>query len=337
VANANGTALQSRRSLVRTRRTASASRRTVLIALIANAGVAVTKLAGGLISGSAAMLAEAAHSIADTANQGFLLVSISLAGREPTPEQPFGFGRMRFLWTFMAAIAMFLAGAVFAIGYGVYELLAGERSTGFVAAYVTLAISLVAEGTSWVRAVHQTRAEARHAGLPLVTYVRGSRDPNVKMVLFEDTAALIGIALAFFGILIDQLTGASVFDAAASIAIGLLLVAVAVWMAHDTSELLIGASARPEERATLEHVLEDCDQIKAVLELLTMVLGPNSLLVAARVDFADGLEDWQVEQASDQIEQRFRELVPDVTEVFLDATTAPASARTAQNTAASRS
>jgi divalent metal cation (Fe/Co/Zn/Cd) transporter len=116
-------------------------------------------------------------------------LSISLAGREPTPDQPFGFGRMRFLWTFMAAIAMFLAGAVFAIGYGVYELLAGEPSAGFFAAYVALAIALVAEGTSWVRAVRQTRGEAAHAGLPLIRHIRGSRDPNVKMVLFEDTAA----------------------------------------------------------------------------------------------------------------------------------------------------
>src|SRR5437763_7057271 len=134
----------SRRSVVRTQRTAGASRRTVLIALAANALVTVAKLAGGLISGSAAMLAEAAHSFADTTNQGFLLDSIRLASREPTPEQPFGFGRMRFLWTFIAAIAMFLAGATFAIGYGVYQLMSSEESSGYVAAYVTLAISLAA-------------------------------------------------------------------------------------------------------------------------------------------------------------------------------------------------
>jgi cation diffusion facilitator family transporter len=313
----------SRRSVVRTQRTAAASRRTVLIALGANAVVAVAKLLGGMISGSAALLAEAVHSIADTGNQGFLLVSISLASREPTPDQPFGYGRARFLWTFLAAVAMFVAGAFFAVGYGVYQLISGGESSGFAAAYVTLAIAFVAEGGSWLRALRQTRREAGEARLPLLTYVRSSRDPNVKMVLFEDTAALIGIALALAGILIDQLTGSSVFDPAASIAIGVLLVVVAGWMGHDTSELLIGAAARPDERLALGSALEEFEQVDHVIELLTMALGPNSLLVAARIDLAKGLEDGEIEAVSDQIEDRLREVVPDVTEVFLDATTAP--------------
>jgi cation diffusion facilitator family transporter len=313
----------SRRSVVRTQRTSGASRRTVLIAAAANAVVMVAKLAGGLLSGSSAMLAEAAHSFADTTNQIFLLVSIELGSREPTPEQPFGYGRMRFLWTFMAAIATFLAGAVFAIGYGIYELFHGEKSTSYLIAYVTLAIAFVAEGTSWVRANRQTRHEAAEANLPLLRYVRETRDPNVKMVLFEDTAALAGLAIALCGLLANQITGAHVFDPAASIAVGLLLIAVAAWMAHDTSELLIGAAARPEERDALERALAERPEIDHVVELLTMVLGPNSLLVAARVDFADGLEDEQVERASEEIDERIREVVPDVTEVFLDATTAP--------------
>ncbi len=312
----------SRRSAVRSRRTAEASRRTVLIALVANALVGVAKLIGGLLSGSAAMLAEAAHSVADTVNQGFLLVSIRLAAREPTPEQPFGFARMRFLWTFIAAIAMFLAGATFAIGYGVYQLIVGETSNGYAIAYVTLAIAAVAEGSSWIRAVRQTRAEARRAELPLMRFVRESRDPNVKMVLFEDTAALAGLAIAFAGILLGQVTGSNVFDPAASIAVGVLLIAVASLMAHDTSELLIGAAARPAERAAIERALRESDEIEDVLEILTMALGPNSLLVAARVDFRAGLDEADLERASAEIDQRLREAVPDVTEVFLDATTA---------------
>jgi cation diffusion facilitator family transporter len=314
----------SRRSAVRSRRSGRASRRTVLVALAANAAVMLAKLAGGLISGSAAMLAEAAHSLADTVNQGFLLVSIALSEREPTPEQPFGYGRMRFLWTFVAAVAMFLAGAVFAIGYGIYQLLTGGEASGYAAAYVTLAVSLIAEGGSWLRAVRQTRREASEVQLPLLQYVRQSRDPNLKMVLSEDTAAVAGIVLAFTGILIDQLNGSSAFDPAASIAIGALLIGVAVWIGRDTSELLVGAAARPDERAALERALRGFSQIEKVVELLTMVLGPNSLLVAARVDFADGLEDEEVEQVSEAIDQRLREVVPDVTEVFLDATTAPA-------------
>jgi cation diffusion facilitator family transporter len=315
-------ALTSRRSVERTQRTAHASRRTVLIALVANAVVALAKIVGGTVSGSAALLAEAAHSLADTTNQGFLLVSISLSEREPTPDQPFGYGRARFLWTFMAAVAMFVAGAVFAIGYGIYQLLSAPESTGYAAAYITLAVSLVAEGASWIRAVRQTRQEAGEAKLPLLRYVRSSRDPNVKMVLFEDTAALIGIAVALAGIVADQVTGSTVFDPSASIAIGVLLVGVAGWMGHDTAELLIGGAARPDEREALWNALEEFDQIESVVELLTMTLGPNSLLVAARIDLADGLEETDIEQLSDEIDDRLRQVVPDVTEVFLDATTA---------------
>lgn len=307
-------------SAVRTRQTAGATRRTVLIALAANVAVAITKLAGGLLSGSAAMLAEAAHSLADSVNQGLLLGSIGLAAREATPEHPFGYGTMRFLWTFVAAIATFLAGAIFAVGYGVYRLSSASGSGGYLVAYIALGISLVAEGSSWLRAVHQTRKEANQRQLPLLQYVRESRDPNVKMVVFEDTAALVGIGLAFAGILADQLTGSSVFDPAASIAIGLLLVSVGVRMGYDTSQLLVGAAARPAERVALERALEEFGQVKQVFKFLTIVLGPNSLLVAARIDFADGLREGEIEQASDDIDRRLREVVPDVTEVFLDAT-----------------
>jgi cation diffusion facilitator family transporter len=312
----------SRRSAERSRRTANASRRTVLIALAANAAVALTKLVAGLMSGSAAMLAETAHSFADTVNQGFLLFSISLAEREPTPDQPFGYGRIRFLWTFIAAIAMFLAGATFAVGYGLYQLISHAETGDYLPAYIALGVSLVAEGSSWFRAVRHTRGDAAEAGLPLMRYVRQSRDPNVKMVLFEDTAALIGLALALVGIVADQLTGSSVFDPAASVAVGVLLVAVAIWMGRDTSELLVGGAARPAERAALRHALEASDDVKDVFELLTMVLGPNSLLVAVRMDFDDDLDDEGVERASDAIDRRLREVVPDVTEVFLDATSA---------------
>jgi cation diffusion facilitator family transporter len=312
----------SRRSVERTRRSTAASRKTVLIALASNAFVALVKLAGGLMSGSTAMLAEAAHSLADTANQAFLLVSIALGSREPSPDQPFGYAQMRFLWTFVAAVGMFVAGALFAIGYGVYELMSGEKASGFAIAYITLAIAFAAEGTSWLRALRQVRSEAREAELPLIRYVRGSRDPNVKMVLFEDTAALVGIFIALAGIVLDQVTGSSVFDPAASIAIGLLLVGVAVWMGRDVSHLLIGGAARPEERDALESALAEFDEVDQVVELLTMALGPNALLVAARVDLATGLDPERVEEVSDEIDERLREVVPDVTEVFLDATRA---------------
>jgi divalent metal cation (Fe/Co/Zn/Cd) transporter len=216
---------------------------------------------------------------------------------------------------------MFIAGALFAVGYGIVELLAGaEESGGFLIAWITLAIAFAAEGTSWVRAVHQVRGEARSAGQPFLRYVRESRDPNVKMVFFEDSAALAGIALAAVGIGLHQLTGKSFWDPAASVAIGVLLIAVAVWLARETSHLITGAAARPGERQAIERVLEQHPDVREVVELLTLVLAPNALLVAARIDLADGIEADRVEQLANELDDALREAVPDATEVFLDPT-----------------
>jgi cation diffusion facilitator family transporter len=316
----------SRRSLGRDRE-AGGSRKTVLIALAANAAIAVTKLAGGLMSGSTALLAEAAHSVADTMNQAFLLVSLRLSKREPTEDQPFGHGHQRFLWTFMAAIGMFLAGAVFAIGYGAYELVEGpEESGGYLVAWIALAIGVVAEGSSWLRAVHQTRGEAREAGKPMFRYARESRDPSVKLVLFEDSVALVGILIAAAGIGLDELTGQPFWDPLASVVIGVMLIGVAIWMAHDTGHLLVGAAALPEERETMERVIEDHPDVVAVRELLTMALGPNALLVAARVNLDDRIDAGRVEETTTALDRALRDAVPDVTEVFLDATPGAATA-----------
>jgi cation diffusion facilitator family transporter len=292
-----------------------------MVAFGANALIAVAKLFGGLLSGSAAMFAEAAHSLADSTNQAFLLVSIALSGREPNPSRPFGYGQERFLWTFMAAVGMFLAGATFAIGWGVYELLVPPGSEGSVAIpLIVLGVAFAAEGTSWLRAYRQTRREAEEAEMPLLRYVRGSRDPNVKMVLFEDTAALVGVAIAALGISARAISGTEAWDPAASILIGLLLVSVAVWMGRDAKHLLIGSAARPEERRELEQEIESFEEVKEVRELLTLILGPKALMVAARVDLVDDIDSERVERLSTEIDERLREVVPDVTEVFLDAT-----------------
>jgi divalent metal cation (Fe/Co/Zn/Cd) transporter len=264
-----------------------------MVALTANAVIAVAKLGAGLMTGSSAMLAEAAHSVADTVNQAFLRVSLSLSARKPTPEQPFGHGQARFLWTLMAAVGMFLAGAAFAVGYGVYELLRpSESGGGFIPAYVVLGLALLAEGGSWLRARKQTKQEAQEAGRGLVEHVRRSRDPNVKMVLFEDSAALAGIVIA----------------------------AVGLGLARDTSHLLTGASAQPDERAAIEDTIESHPGIAKVHELLTLVLGPKALLVAARVDLRNDLEGDEIERLSNELDEQIREAVPDVKEVFLDAT-----------------
>jgi cation diffusion facilitator family transporter len=297
------------------------SRRTAAIALTSNAIIAVAKLAAGVLSGSAAMFAEAAHSLADTANQTFLLISIGLSERPPDEAHPFGAGRDRFLWTFVAAVGTFLAGSIFAIGWGIFELVhPGRAETEYLIPFVVLGLSLCTEGFSWLRAVRQTRREAAEARLGYLDYVRMSRDPNVKMVLFEDSAALIGIVVAALGIGLQAITGTEFWDPAASVAIGLLLILVAYWMARDARYMLVGAAARPDERLALERALIEFPEVQEVRELLTLTLGPNALLVGARIDLADGLDADRIERVSDEIDAKLREVVPDVTEVFVDAT-----------------
>jgi cation diffusion facilitator family transporter len=297
------------------------SRRTAAIALASNAIIAVAKIVAGVLSGSAAMFAEAAHSLADTTNQTFLLISIGLADRPPDEAHPFGAGRERFLWTFVAAVGTFLAGSVFAIGWGIFELVhPGRSETEYLIPFAVLALSLLTEGFSWLRALRQTRREAREAGLSYPDYVRMSRDPNVKMVLFEDSAALIGIALAALGIGLQAITGVQFWDPAASVAIGVLLIVVAFWMARDARYMLVGAAARPDERLALERALIEFREVQEVRELLTLILGPNALLVAARIELADGLDADRIERVSDDIDAKLREIVPDVSEVFIDAT-----------------
>jgi cation diffusion facilitator family transporter len=315
----------SRRSLDRTRQTGG-SRRTVLIALAANTVVTVAKLGAGLVSGSTAMLAEAAHSLADTINQAFLLASIRLAKRDPTEEQPFGHGRQRFIWTFLAAVGMFVAGATFAVGYGIAQLLRGGASEGSpLIVWLTLSIAATADGFSWLRAVRQTRAEARADGKPWRRHIRETRDPNVKMVFYEDSAALAGVLIAAAGIGLAEITGRAFWDPVASICVGLLLIAVAIGMARDTAHLLTGGAATPEERERIEQVIAEHDGVSELVELLTMVLAPNALLVAARIDVDDDLRGDQLERLASGLDDALREAVPDVTEVFLDAT--PASRR----------
>jgi cation diffusion facilitator family transporter len=296
------------------------TQKTVLVAIASNAAIFVTKAIGGVLSGSSALLAEAAHSLADTTNQCLLLFSLKLARRSQDETHPFGHGQERFLWAFMAALFMFVGGAVFAVGWGVKELISGGEKGSFAVAWAVLAVSAVAEVISWVRATRQARAEAAEAGLPFVRFIRESRDPTAKAVVFEDSAALVGLAIAAFGVGMHQLTGQSAWDAGAAIGVGVLLMVTAVALARDIRGLLTGEAARPDERERIEKVLADADEVDEVLELLTMVLGPRAILVAARLDFRDGLSVEQVEEASNRLADELGEAVPDVRQVFLDPT-----------------
>ena len=299
---------------------ASGSKKTVLVAVGANATIAVVKGVAGAISGSSALLAEAAHSVADTSNQLLLLVSIRLGERPPDEEHPFGYGKERFFWTLLAAVIIFLAGAVFSIGDGILRLVRGAAKESFALAIGTIGFAAVAEGISFARAIRQARQEANEAGVPLLKYVRQSKDPTVKAVLSEDTTDLIGLAVAAVGIVLAELTGSEGWDSGAAIAVGALLVVVAFQLGRDTKGLLLGEAAPRAERDQLRETIERFDEVRAVRDLRTMYTGPESLLVAARVDFADGLPAGRVERIAEQIEHDLRERVPAVDQVFLDPT-----------------
>jgi len=299
---------------------AGESKKTVLVAVSANAAIAVVKGIAGALSGSSSLLAEAAHSVADATNQLMLLVSISLGEREPDDEHPFGYGKERFFWTLLAAVLIFIAGAVFSIGQGVLELLHGGSERDYQLAIGTIGFAALAEGTSFTRALRQTRGEASRAGVSFTAYVRQSKDPTVKAVISEDATDLVGLLFAAVGLTLAHITGNSAFDAAGAILVGALLVVVAWLLGRDTKGLLIGEAAPRRERDRLRQTIEQRAEVVSVRDLRTMYVGPESLLVAARIDLADDLSARRVEALADAIERDLKRAVPTVGEVFLDPT-----------------
>jgi cation diffusion facilitator family transporter len=296
------------------------SRGTVLVALAANAAIMVVKAIGGVVSGSSALMAEAAHSVADTANEGFLLASLRRSTREPDDTHPFGYGQERFLWAFVAAIGIFVAGAGFSIYQGLEALLGGGEESEFWIAYAILGFGILAEGTSLIRAVRQTRGEAAAQGISLRGHLRHSRDPTTRTVVFEDTAAVSGNAVAIAGVALHQVTGSAAWEGLAALVVAAMLIFAAYSLARGATSLLVGQAATDRERREILAVFADRPEVDEVLQLLTMALSPDRLLVAARVDLAGGLDSEQVEEISTEIDRAIRARVPTVAEVFLDAT-----------------
>jgi cation diffusion facilitator family transporter len=295
------------------------TRRTVIIAGAANIFVGVIKLVAGLLTGSSAMLAEAAHSAADTLNQAFLLTSVHRGERPADSSHPFGYGQERYFWSLLAAFGIFVAGGGFSIFEGILAL-GHEGSGDLLIAYIALALAGIAEGTSLIRAYSQMRAEARRSHTELVEHVQRSPDTTVKAALFEDIAAVIGLVLAAAGLVLRQLTGSGVWDAAASMAIGVLLIVVAVKLGLDSRDLLIGRAADPEEQQIIREEIEKTPGVDALVELLTMHLGPDRLLVAARVDFSGEISGDETEDLATKIDRQLAERLSVAPHVFIDPT-----------------
>jgi cation diffusion facilitator family transporter len=300
---------------------------TVIVAGLANLAIAVAKLIGGLISHSSAMLSEAAHSVADTVTEVFLFVALKRGNRPPDAKHPFGYGRETYFWAFLASLATFGLGAGFAIWQGVTTIIEGEEQGDPLVSYIVLAVSFVLEGVSWLKAVRQVRGAARKWDVTPTEYLAGTTDTTVKAVTFEDTAALIGLVLAALGLFLEQVTGDPVWDGLAAIVIGLLLIVVAAVLARANMSLLIGQSVSPQLQAELKAEISALDHVVDVPFLLTSVIGPAQLLVAAKVDFDDDVSAGEIERISDEAEQRLLARHEGIRYVFLDPTAGDGRAR----------
>ncbi|RLV50979.1 cation transporter [Nocardioides mangrovicus] len=293
---------------------------TVLFAGVANLAIAIAKLVGGVMTGSSAMLSEAAHSFADTLNQAFLMAALRRSVRPADAEHPFGYGKARYFWSLLAAVAVFVLGAGFSVFQGVSALVHPREEHSPLVAFVVLAVALVLDGGSLLRAVWQLVGEAREAGVGFGRQLLHEAEPTVRGVFFEDTAAVVGILLAAGGLGLDELLGTTVFDAVASLLIGVLLVGVALVLGRQNGALLIGQAVDQELVDGLREVVVGTDGIRGAPEVLTMQLGPDQVLMAARVQVDPDATGRDLEQVADSVEQRVREAYPDVVHVFLDPT-----------------
>jgi cation diffusion facilitator family transporter len=294
---------------------------TVLVAITANLGIAVAKGVAGVLSGSAAMISESAHSLADTTNEALLLVAVRRSNRPADERHQFGYGRERYFWTLLAAVGVFVGGGVFSAMQGVNELRGGEHGGGrFTLTYVVLAVSVVLETGSLLQALRQLRGDAARTHRTFRRELWDTSDPAVTTVFLEDTAAIAGLLLAAAGVALHQLTGSHLWDGLASIAIGLLLIVVALTLGRENRSLLIGEAADPRLSGAIVELLSSYDEVDAVDEVLTSVIGRGEVLVAARIDLDDDITAGQVEAMARRMEREVVEQHPTVRHFFLDVT-----------------
>jgi cation diffusion facilitator family transporter len=294
----------------------------VLGALFANGLIAILKFVGAAITGSSGMMAEALHSVADTTNQVFLLLGLRFYKRPASSKHPFGYGKERFFWSFIAAIFIFGVGATYAIYEGIEKLKHPHPPTNLRWAYWILGISFVLEAGSIGLAIYQEVKEAHHEGLSFREYLRESKDPTAKTVLFEDSAALIGIVIAAAGLVLTdyQVGGAAgaYWDGFASIVIGLVLAVVAFVLARSSRGLLLGEAANTKVLTKIKQAIESHPNVETVVELLTMHLAPKQILINAHLQLRADLRTGEIEKSIREIEDRIRSAEPKVEMMFLE-------------------
>ena len=314
-------AMPQRRSATALRRVAEGeSKRTVGIALLSNVAIAVAKLIGGLLSGSTGLLAEAAHSAADTVNEICLAIGLYRDRRPTDVAHPLGHGRERFLWSFMAAIASFLIGGCLSIAMAVAQLRGHHPVPGGLLAWIVLAVSFMADGTSWLQSLRHARRQAKDYKLSIWHYILRSSDPVVRAVFFEDSAALIGLLVAASGLLLSRIFGTSVPDSLASLVIGLLLASTAIGVARPFADFLVGRSLPLPLLEELLAIVESDAAVEQVLSFRALYSGPEEVLVMAKVHPTAHINSEEFGRAMDALDHKIRLAFPVVADIFIDIT-----------------
>ena len=290
--------------------------RAVVAALGANLGIAVTKFIAFLFTGSASMLAESVHSVADTGNEVLLLVGHGRSLRPPSDEHPFGFGRERYFYGFVVSVMLFTVGAAFSVYDGIHKIVNPEAIRAPLVAIVVLALSAVLEGFSLRTGVHE--ANKVRGNRNWGTFIRRTKAPELPVVLLEDLAALIGLGFAFTGVTLSWLTGNGRWDGAGSLAIGLLLATAAAILAVEMKSLLIGESASPEVQRLVVAALEDGPEVSRVIHMRTVHISPDSILVAAKIGVRATDSAAQIAAGIDAAERRVRAAVPIAETIYLE-------------------
>lgn len=282
--------------------------RAIIAALLANTGIAVTKFIAFLISGSSSMLAESVHSLADTGNQGLLLLGGKRAKKAATPTHPFGFGRERYVWAFVVAIILFSVGGVFAVYEGVHKIQHPEPLSVVWLPIVVLLVAIGLESYSLRTALKESKPYRQN--ISVLQFVRRAKSPELPVVLLEDIGALIGLALALVGISLAVVTGNPVWDGIGTVGIGVLLVIIAIVLAVETQSLLVGEGATEEDTEKIRVAVIAGDEIDSIIHMKSLYLGPDEMLVAMKVAVRPTASAADVADAINKVEKRVREAVP---------------------------
>lgn len=296
---------------------AHGSKTVIFAALAGNAAIAATKFVASAYTGSSAMLSEAIHSLVDTGNQVLLLFGLRRAARPATPDHPFGHGLQLYFWAFVVAVLIFGLGAGVSIYEGIQKIHAPHAVEYAWINYIVLGLAILFEGAVWVVALRSFRKEKGRLGW--IAAVRTSKDPTTFTVLFEDTAALLGLVTALVGVYLSERLALPVLDGVASLIIGCILAVTATFLAYECQSLLTGEGVAPEVRKAMRSLVAGHPGVIGINEFLTMHFGPDEVLVAMSLDFRDSLSAAEVERTVSDIEQRLKAAHPEVKRVFVEA------------------